>query len=246
MSLKTIGLAAITMASLGAAVAHAELLANGGFENGNLQGWVATGSNTGGCDVNFNVSTSGAAAGCVDYAPISASFVAPRAGNYAVYASFDGPQPMSRTLTQAFSVPVEPVAATLSWSDAFGFGDGWTFPNPKTYTVSLLNGNGALVANLYEVKFSNEAGGLLQDWATHSADISSYLGSLAGQTAQIQFTLGIPDGYAGPGVFALDQVSIPVQAAIPEMDTGAMVLAGLIGLGYFAQRRRKVEAAADA
>jgi hypothetical protein len=232
-------LAGLMLASIGlmTTAAHANLVTNGGFESGNFTGWTVSGPSGSGCNQSFVVSSVGDSSGCTGYAPISSSFVAPAAGAYAAYAAFDGSGPLNRTLTQSFSIPLGSNTASVTWADALGFGSGWTFPLARVYSVNLLNGSGGLVANLLTESFTNQTGGILQNWTTHTSDISSYLPLLSGNTAEIQFNLYVPQSFTGPGVFALDQVSVNAGTTVPEPETLALMGLGLLAIA--ATRRRK-------
>ncbi|GEM_PF-1112020 len=228
--------AALAFSLFQMAPAQAELISNGGFESG-LTGWTVTGPNTSGCGRNFNVSTSGSAAGCTGYAPIPAGFVAPHSGTNAAYAAFDGAGPLHHTITETFAVPLSTGAATLSWYDAIGFGKGWTFRQPRIYSVNLFNSSDALVGTLFSESFTNPAAGTFQNWTNHTVDLSPYMASLSGTNAKIQFDLFIPQVSTGPGAFGLDDVSILETAAVPEPASIALLLLGVAGVAV-ARRRR--------
>jgi hypothetical protein len=234
MTTKIKFVAALALSASALVPAHADVLTNGGFESGNSAGWSIGGAGTSGCDANFSVASSGAAAGCTGYAPIPSGFVGPQSGQYAAYAAFDGNGPENHTLTQTFGVPVGLNGATVTWFDALGFGTGWSFPVSRVYTVDLLNSSNAVVANLWSESFSG--GGTYHDWTGHSVDISAYLASLSGQNASLRFNLYVPQSFTGPGVFALDTVSI--DAHVPEPDSIALLALGMLGLG-FVRRARK-------
>jgi len=229
-----LGIATLSLAHL--APAHATLLTNGGFENGNSAGWTVTGSGNGSCNQNFVVSNSGSATQCAGYAPVPATFVDPHSGGYAAYASFDGAGPVHHTITETFTVPVGTSSATVEWFDAFGFGAGWTYPLARVYSVNLLDSSNALVGTLQSTSFVNQAGGIFQDWTGHSADISALLSGLSGQNAKIQFDLFIPQTFTGPAVFALDDVSVTAGGAVPEPGTAALLALGALGLGLGRRR----------
>jgi hypothetical protein len=234
MTVHTKFAAALALSAAVLAPAHASLLTNGGFETGNAAGWTIGGSGTSGCDTNFTVSSSGNAAGCTGYTPIPSGFVGPQAGSYAAYAAFDGNGPENHTLTQTFAVPVGAGGASVTWYDALGFGSGWSFPVARVYTVDLLNGSNGVVANLWSQSFTG--GGTYHDWMQHSVDISAFMAGLAGQNASLRFNLYVPQSFTGPGVFALDSVS--VDAHVPEPDSIALLALGMFGLG-FVRRARK-------
>lgn len=225
-----LGVATLSLAHF--APAYAALLTNGGFETGNTSAWTVTGSGSSSCNQNFVVSNSGAATNCAGHAPIPASFVSPHSGSYAAYASFDGAGPVHHTITETFAVPVGTGSATVQWFDALGFGSGWIFSQARIYSVNLLDANNALVGTVQSTSFKNKSGGVYQNWTGHSVDISQFLSGLSGQNAKIQFDLFMPQSFTGPGVFALDDVSITAAAAVPEPGTLALLALGAFGLGF--------------
>lgn len=174
------------------------------------------------------VSNSCSASGCAGYAPIPPSFVAPHSGNFAACAAFDGAGPVNHTITQSFAVPVDTATATLSWYDALGFGSDWIFPQARVYSVNLLDQSGALVSTLFSESFTNAPGGVFQNWMQHTVDLTGALAALSGHTAEIQFNLFVPQSFTGPGVFALDDVSI--TSTVPEPGVLALLGIGLVGM----------------
>lgn len=227
-------IAALVIAAAALPAQAGQLLVNGGFEAGNAAGWTISGANTGGCGQNFNISTTGAAAGCTGYNPISSTFVSPNGGNFAAYAAFDGSGPLDHTISQAFSLTGNFNKASVTWSDALGFGAGWSYPVAREYTVSLLNSKGIVVANLMTESFAK--GGVLQGWTQHTTDISAFLPGL-GNSASLRFNLHVPQSFTGPAVFGLDDVSVNASA-VPEPASLALLGLGLLGLGMTRRQRK--------
>lgn len=225
--------AAMSVASAGAGATA--VLVNGGFESG-LTGWAVTGGNSGGCDTNFNVSTTGTATGCSGYAPIPPAFFGPASGNYAAYASFDGNGPEHHTLTQAFSIASGTTMLDINWDDALGFGNGWIFPQPRVYSVNLLKADGTLEATLLSESFTNKTGGTLQHWTSHDINASIYLSDL-GSGGKLQFDLYVPQSFTGPGVFGLDNVA--VTTTVPEPASLALAGLALCGLALTLRATRR-------
>jgi hypothetical protein len=213
------------------------LISNGGFEAGNFSSWSAPVVGGGSCNQPFVVGSNGGASGCVGFAPYG-NFVNPNSGGFAAYASFDGGGPITKTLTQTFAVPNSVTFAMLSFVDAFGFGSGWIFPQSRIYSVEILNGSGASVATILSQSFTNQSGGIFQNWTSHMIDITASLLPLAGQNASLRFSLFIPQSFTGPGVYALDNVSLMADtAAVPT--PGALALFGFGLIAFGAIRRRK-------
>lgn len=227
--------AAMAVASVGASATA--VLVNGGFESG-LTGWAVTGGNSGGCDTNFNASTTGTASGCSGYAPIPAAFVAPASGSYAAYASFDGNGPEHHTITQAFGIAAGTTMLDINWQDALGFGNGWIFPQPRVYSVNLLKADGTLEATLLSESFTNQSGGILQGWTTHDINASIYLSDL-GAGGKLQFDLYVPQSFTGPGVFALDNVAVTTTTTVPEPASLALAGLALFGLALTLRAKRR-------
>ena len=135
-------------------------------------------------------------------------------------------------------------SSTVSWVDALGFGDGWIFTEPRVYSVNLLDGDGQFVTSLHSQSFTNQAGGVFQNWLLHSVDISPYLAQLDG-IGQLQFDLWVPQNFTGPGAFGLDRVSVLgdtiVVAQVPEPSAMVLFGVGLVGIGaicWGGKRRR--------
>lgn len=229
--------AAMTAASVGAMASP--VLINGGFETGSLAGWTVSGGGTGsGCDTNFNVSASGSATNCDGYSPIPATFVAPGTGTYAAYASFDGNGPEHHTITQAFSIAAGTTSLNVDWQDALGFGDGWIFPQARNFSVNLLKADGSLEATLFTESFTNKSGGILQNWTSVDIDASKYLTDL-GTGGKLQFDLYVPQSFTGPGVFALDNVSVTEVSSVPEPASLALAGLALAGLALTLRAKRR-------
>jgi len=227
-------IAALVIAAAALPAQAGQLLLNGGFETGTASGWTISGTNNGGCGQNFNVSDSGMASGCTGWAPIPAGFVNPNSGHFAAYAAFDGSGPLNHTITQTFSLAGNFNKATVSWYDALGLGAGWSYPQAREYTVSLLNSQGVVVADLMTESYSH--GGVFQGWTQHTKDISAFLPGL-GKSASLRFNLHVPQSFTGPAAFGLDDVSVNASA-VPEPASLALLGLGLLGLGMVRRQRK--------
>ena len=109
------------------------LLANGGFESGNLTGWSTNGSVASGCNTSWRVASGTVAAdttGCL-------AVPAPPEGTYAAFNSFNGPAGSLYLLQQTFTMPATVASAILNWSDAFNwsFGPG----QARVFSVQVLD-----------------------------------------------------------------------------------------------------------
>lgn len=229
---------AAAIAAVSAGANASPVLVNGGFESGSLAGWTVTGGNSGGCDTNFNVSTTGTAAQCTGYAPIPASFVAPASGAYAAYASFDGAGPEHHTISQAFSIAAGTTSLDINWQDALGFGSGWIFPQPRVLSVNLLKSDGTLEATLLSQSFTNVPAGILQNWTSYDVDASAFLADL-GTGGKLQFDLYMPQSFTGPGAFALDNVAVVETSSVPEPASLALAGLALAGLAVTLRAKRR-------
>lgn len=227
-------IAALVFAAAAVPAQAGQLLVNGGFETGNPMGWTISGVNGSGCAQNFNVGANGFASGCTGYNPIPSGFVNPHSGTYAAYAAFDGSGPLNHTITQQFNLAGNYNKATVSWFDALGFGAGWSYPQARVYTVSLLNNQGTVVADLLSTSYSQ--GGTFQSWTEHTADISAYLPAL-GTEGFLRFNLSVPQSFTGPAVFGLDDVALNASQ-VPEPGSLAILGVGLLGLAL-SRRQRK-------
>jgi len=234
------------ISSLYANAAIVNLVNNGGFESGSFDSWIVLNSNgnTGNCDNGFTVGSSGTATGCTGYAPFN-QFVMPQSGGFAAYNSFDGNGPQTFTLQQnfTFSISSPIIKADLNWWDAVAFGSGYTFSQPRTFSVDLtIDG---IVNNLFTQSFQMTGQGLFQNWELTSIDLTNLINSLSNGThsATLAFKNYIPQSFSGPGSFGLDNVSLVLDStprqAVPEPVSIALLCLGFIGIAVSQKRRTK-------
>lgn len=216
----------IAMMSSVARSAHIQqLITNGNFETGTLAGWSASTLPFGCCTTwtpDWNVAASASAGGVVAVAnPID---------TFAAYSSFDGPGPVTRTLTQSFHVPDYQIAqAILSFADSEYIQTFHGGRLPRLFDVFLSDG--LLTQNVFHFESKSVHS---PTFAQRSIDVTSLLQGWSGETVQLSFVLTIPEYGTGPGGFGLDNVSLTAQ--VPEPCSLALV--GLSFLPLALTRRR--------
>ena len=187
-----------------------DLVTNGSFETGTLSGWSTSGlGTTGTCAMaprDFNVSNSASSTGC--------SVVAnPANGTYAAYNMMDGPAGTQYKLFQSISVPTGLTSALLSWKDSdLSFYSG----NARTFSVDLFNSSGTtLLGNAFTRSVPNSDGD--SAWVPHSVDVTSILQPWVGSSAQLRFTVSIPQTWTGPAGLGVDSISILASVNNPPV-----------------------------
>lgn len=208
-------------ASLGAAHAN-NVVVNGGFETGNLNGWTTNnvGSATGSCpnaDRNWNVATS-SNTGCNAVA-------GPVGGGYAAYVMGDGAGPVDYILQQTIADPRGLTNGMLSfqWESSNAYDSG------RMFNVSI---DGVDV-------FSQSTYGNF-GWTNESINVTSILQAHAGQQITLAFDNYIPHTWTGPGGLGLDNVALNVTATgVPE--PGSVALFGIALAGLALMRRKMTQ-----
>lgn len=220
-----------------------EILANGGFEAGVFSPWTRTLLGAGSCDTDWTLCTSGAASGCIGFAPYG-SFVSPVEGRFAAYNSFDGNGPQTFRLQQAVIVPTGVASATLQWTQAVGIGNAGSGGLPRTFLVQILDATASSVLATVDSQSYPPGPGqtLFQDWNARTFDVTAVLQSLEGATIRLAFSNVIPQSFTGPASFALDAVSLDVQL-VPEPGSALLLGSGLLGIGSARRGRRRLAAA---
>lgn len=163
-----------------------ELMVNGGFEKGTLEGWHYEGDSPQGFVVNDgNVNPDG---------PDSPS--PPFEGDYNALLAQDAPG--RHRLWQEVELPADCKSAQLSWVD-FIHNHGTEFFDPtQQYQVQVTDPSGKVL----EVLFTTRAGDPLStEWTNHLADLTRY----RGQKIRVQFSEQDELGYINVGV---DNVSL--------------------------------------
>lgn len=210
-----------------------EMLSNGGFETGGLDGWTTNSIGSGTCAFagrSWNVSHS-SSTGC-------SAVGSPVMGNYAAYAMNDGPGNTSYILQQSFVVAAGTSSASLTFFDSFQAPSGQN----RTLSVDLYQSN-TLLGNIATLSTS----GVSTDWTFRSFDLTSLVIGYIGQSVDLRFTNSIPNTWEGPGGIGLDNISLTasvsmtdVPATVPIPAAGGLMIAGLAGL--FGLRHKKKHA----
>ncbi|MBB3119504.1 PEP-CTERM sorting domain-containing protein [Pseudoduganella violacea] len=213
------------MMSAGAVQAGSiQLLSNGSFETGNLNGWTTSGlGSTGTCagaGRDWNVAKVGSATGC-------STVGNPIDGSYAAYVMNDGTATTKYTLAQNFFVPQGLKEATLSWSDSIVASYSG---QARSFKVDILQG-ATLLGNVFSYDIASETN---MAWDARSINVSALLASHQGQNLTLRFSNYIPQTWTGAAGLAIDNVSL--SAKVPEPSSLLLVAAGLLVAG-FARRR---------
>lgn len=218
---------AIGLAFLAAPAGAGELVTNGGFETGDFTGWTPVNDGgTAGCGVNVWTVNSTGAQGCSGLTPTPA----PNDGTFAAYNTFDG-DAVNYTLSQTLAIPTDAIGGTLSFEDTVHLNNNG---NPRTVQFDIYDAtNTTLLQTLYSQAYTTGS----QGWTTFTADASAALLADAGETVTLRLTNFVPDSYAGPGGFGVDDISLNAVEAAPEPASLALLGAGLLGLAR--TRRRK-------
>ena len=113
---------------------------------------------------------------------------------------------------------------------SFNFGDGSTFIPNQIDVTGMLAGGGTVYQSFQIDKSTGSSGGL---------DFTSYaFSSSFNNLVSVRFSSSgsaIPE-YNG---FSVDNINATAVTAVPEVETYAMLLAGLGMMGFVARRRRK-------
>lgn len=217
-----------------ASAAPVQLLSNGGFETGNLTGWVTSGlGTTGTCPSqgrDWNVSSLPSATGCSEAG-------SPVSGVYAAYVMNDGGfANTTYTLSQSFVVSSGLTAAALSWSDSSVSNYSGA---ARLFFVDILKGT-TLLANIYT--YSVPLTDFDAGWNARSFDISSLLLANVGNTLTLRFSNSIPSVWTGPAGLGVDEVSLLANVStVPEPATLFMLGLGLSGI-VFSKRHKRSKA----
>ena len=181
--------------SVGSAIGN--MIVNGGFETGNLDGWTNINNGNNSCDTDFMVRSS--AGGACDYIE-----AAPE-GTHFAYTSFDGDGPQYFRLSQTFIAPSNFQSATLSWQHncegSIGVGADRTSKTiiaGSTVDTITLDNNGCNNGNI-------------TDWTKVTVDVTTLLKTKAGENVTLLFEQYIPEDFTDPAGYGLDDVKLIVQ-----------------------------------
>jgi uncharacterized repeat protein (TIGR01451 family) len=169
---------------------YAELLSNGGFEEGTFRGWTVVGGVAGSFELNT----------ATNRPPSGKEPLPPFEGNFSALAEQFGPG--RHEMYQTFTVPLAPVQATLLWADQVR-NSATTFGPDQEFRVELRTTNNHVLAVIHRTQPGDA---LFSDWTLRTFDLSPF----AGQTVQVAFVVT-------PQLFFLEAHvdSVSVAARIP-------------------------------
>lgn len=223
--------------------AMADLITNGGFEDGggSLTGWTVANQPGGGGDWFVQTGTASPLNGVIVPAPPEGSHT----------AMTDTNSPGSHVLYQDFFVPTGVTVAVLSFqrfinsgpfgSGAFASPDSLDFnvvPNQQARVDLMLASadpfsvaSGDILTNVFQTQPGDPQ---ISGYTLQSADLSTLLSSLGGQTLRLRFS---EVDNQGVFLFGVDGVSLRVSV-VPEPGTLAMLCIGVFALVGYTRRRQ--------
>jgi hypothetical protein len=223
------------MLLMGAGLAHAGLITNGGFETGDFTGWTVTDQGGGSGSFFIQAGTG---------SPLNGfGVVAPAGGSFAAMTDQEGPG--AHSLMQSFTV--DPGAVVTLSFDLFRSNQAGQYftPDSLDYTVNpnqqarvdiLTNGAGPfdLDAAVLDNVFQTQSGDPTVDgsYIHYSFDITSAVG--AGGTYQLRFAETDNQLFFNLGVDNVDIEETPEPGTWILLSTA---LLGLAGYRWSAQRR---------
>lgn len=210
-------------------VSAMEVVTNGGFETGSLNGWSVVNLGDGGCGTNAWTVNSIGGHGCSNNV---GNMTAPTNGTFAVYNTFDGPAGTLQ-ISQQLTLPKSLASATLSFFDTVRI--VWPISSPRIFSIDLYDAtNTTLLYNLYSQSFHN----VDQEWVSHIVDVTNGLLDNADQTVTLRVSNFIPENFTGPAGFGIDDISLNITSSeVPE--PGSLALVGVALAGLAASRRKQ-------
>jgi hypothetical protein len=227
-----------------------QMLVNGGFESGNLNGWSAAATANGTisvcCDNRWgNLGTGVSANGTGGLSRL--------AGNYSVFGDFDGGTSINAdfnktdvvdfSLKQAVLKSGYYASAIVSFDFQVQGGQSAQYYSDRpggllerTFTASLTGANGSTIFYTYTVPdWNNNAVHAVQHV---SIDIAGLLNAQADGLVNLSFDRLVPQYFTAPGTFVADNFSLLATAgqAVPEPAAPALILLGLMALGLVRRR----------
>lgn len=241
---------AAVVAALVAAAEHAQagLITNGDFETRTFSGWTVGTTQIDPFEAALNdgrnslqVSAGGGGYSWFLRNQQANYFGSPNQAtpitNFSAFNGFDG-SPGYFFLRQGFSLTSDPL---LSADLSFDYAVQSSYSGQsRVFTANILDSTGTTrLANLFS---HTQPTGNQITWNPTNVDldIASMLNGLGAGNYQLEFRIDIPQYFAGPAQFAIDNISLDTQVStIPEPASLTLFGIGAVGMAYAARRRKR-------
>ncbi len=188
-----------------------QLLLNGSFECSNATPWSISGPQGTGCSQGFVIAQNS------NNICLNSEVFLPTDGEYGIFLSFDGEANTNHALSQTFNIPenietVESIDLSFDFSISYNTTIGATPTQPRQLIVSITGDNG-VTFEVTTIEFATDVGIDRLD-VNFSEDVLAALQDIAIDTATLTFEAFIPEGFTGPSIAMIDNISLKVEETL--------------------------------
>lgn len=231
----------ITLLLLIPFITQGATIINGGFETGDLTGWIFTGET----ENSFDSRVEGGSFTNATAWANQFDFFTPEQmeGNYSFFSGFDGPV-QEISLSQDIGIIDEFTTAV-----SFDVRAGWDLDTYSAQATDVVNNEDIVLDREIKVVITdNETQEVLVSQSLFNAvggekildsgfqTVGINFQNIVGSDVTMSFVQNIPQAYTGPALIQLDNIQLQ-QAFVPEPGSYSLFV-GLIALSYIAIRRR--------